>query len=63
MDNSGIMGFLLAWLLMFLLLFAFSRTREGHTIIYWTAWLLVLLLLVTHSGQINSILKGGNFGG
>jgi hypothetical protein len=60
--NTGIMGWLLAWLLMGLLLYTLSRTQPGHVIIYWTAWLLVLLLLVTHSQQISSILQGGNFG-
>lgn len=55
------MGWLTAWLLMFLLLYVFSRTRSGHTIIYYGAWLLVVFLVVTHNKQITSILKGGGF--
>lgn len=55
------MGWLTAWGLMFALLFVLAKTRGGHTIIYYTAWLLVLLLIVTHSKQITNILKGGGF--
>jgi hypothetical protein len=58
---SSVMGWLTAWVLMFLLLFVLAKTRSGHTIIYYTAWLLVVLLLVTHSTQITKILQGGGF--
>jgi hypothetical protein len=53
------MQWLLAWFLLFLMLYILSRTRSGHTIIYYTAWLLVVLLVVTHSDMIDSIFKGG----
>ena len=56
---SSVMGFLTSWLLMFLLLYVLAKTRSGHTIIYYTAWLLVVLLLVTHSTQVTNILKQG----
>lgn len=60
---SSVMGWLVAWFLMFMLLFVLAKTRAGHTVIYYTAWLLVLLLIVTHSGKISSILQGGSFSG
>jgi len=46
---------------MFMLLFAFSRSRAGHTIIYYWSWLLVVLLIVTHSDKLNSLMSGGKF--
>ena len=58
---GSVMGWLTAWFLMFMLLFVLSKTRGGHTIIYYTAWLLVTLLVVTQGKQIASILQGGNF--
>ncbi len=60
---SSVMGWLTAWFLMFMLLFVLAKTRGGHTIIYYTAWMLVLLLLVTHASQVTSILNKGNFNG
>ncbi len=53
------MQWLLAWFLLFLMLYILSRTRSGHTIIYYTAWLLVVLLVVTHYDMIDTIFKGG----
>jgi len=58
---SSVMGWLTAWALMFALLYVLSRTRSGHTIIYYGAWLLVVLLIVTHGNQIAKILQGGAF--
>jgi hypothetical protein len=58
---GSFIGWITAWILMFLLLYVLSRTRAGHTVIYYTAWLLVALLLVTHSDQVTKILSGGNF--
>lgn len=53
------MRWLLAWFLMFTLLYVFSRTRPGHTIIYYTAWLLVVLLVITHYAEIDDLFKKG----
>lgn len=58
--GSSVMGWLTAWFLMFALLFVLAKTRAGHTIIYYVAWLLVLLLVITHGKQVASILQGGN---
>lgn len=58
---GSIMNWLLAWIFMFLLLYVLSRTRAGHTIIYYVSWMLVLLLVVTHADQVKSLLTGGNF--
>jgi hypothetical protein len=53
------MRWLLAWFLMFLLLYVLSRTRPGHTIIYYTAWLLVVLLVITHYAEVDDLFKKG----
>lgn len=52
-------SWLLAWFLMFMLLYVLSRTRSGHTVIYYTAWLAVVLLIVTHYSSIEDIFKRG----
>jgi hypothetical protein len=53
------MQWLLAWFLLFLMLYILSRTRSGHTIIYYVAWLSVVLLVITHYDMIDSIFKKG----
>ena len=60
---NSVMGWLSAWFLMFLLLFVLAKTRAGHTVIYYGAWMLVLFLVVTHSKQLTTILEGGHFNG
>jgi len=55
------MGWILAWFLVFMLLYVLSRTRSGHSVIYYATWLAVVLLLVTHSDQIVGMLKKGGF--
>ena len=49
-------GWLVSWILMILLIFTVSRTKAGEVTIYYTAWLLVFLLIVTHAVEISSIL-------
>ncbi len=56
---SDFMGWLLAWILLFLLLYVLGQTRAGHTLIYYWAWLLVALLIVTNGQQISNILNQG----
>lgn len=58
-QKTTFIGWLIAWLLMFLLLYLLSKTRSGHSIIYYTSWLLVVLLIVTHYKEVNNILTGG----
>jgi hypothetical protein len=53
-------GWLFAWITFFLLLYMLSRTREGHALIYYGAWMLVALLIVTHGNEITSLLSGYN---
>ncbi len=60
---SDLMGWLTAWLLMFLLLYVLSRTRPGHTLIYYWAWLLVFLLIVTQGTHIAALISKGDITG
>ena len=55
------MSWLIAWLVMFLLVYSMSRTRVGNVVIYYVAWLLLFLLIVTHASQLISSLTGGGF--
>ena len=50
------MQWLMSWFVLFLLLYVLSRTRPGHTVIYWLAWLTVLFLVVTNADEITSLL-------
>lgn len=58
---GGVAAWIGAWIVMFLLLFGLAKSRAGHTIIYYWAWLLVVLLIITHSNQLQSVLSGGKF--
>lgn len=46
---------------MILFIFTISKTKIGEVIIYYVAWMLVLLIIVSHANQITTILKGGAF--
>lgn len=54
-------NWLLAWFVMFLLIYALSKTKWGNVIIYYTTWLLIFLLIVGNYRQLLSILISGGF--
>jgi len=58
---GGVAAWLAAWIVLFLLLFGLAKSRAGHTIIYYWAWLLVVLLIITHPNSLTSVLSGGEF--
>ena len=60
---NGAVSFLLAWLIMFLLLYAMAKNRWGHPIIYYGAWLVVVLLIVLNGKTIANMLSAGKIGG
>lgn len=49
-----------AWILIIAALYGLSRSKAGHAAIYYTLWLLVILMLVTHYQQITDTLKNAN---
>lgn len=60
---NGAVSFLLAWLIMFLLLYAMAKNKWGHPIIYYGAWLVVVLLIVLNGKTIANMLSAGKIGG
>jgi hypothetical protein len=60
---NGAVSFLLAWLIMFLLLYAMAKNKWGHPIIYYGAWLVVVLLIVLNGKTIANMLSAGKIAG
>lgn len=60
---NGAVSFLLAWLIMFLLLYAMAKNKWGHPIIYYGAWLVVVLLIVLNGKTIANMLSAGRIAG
>ena len=50
---------LASWLVMLIFLVALAQTEWGKRIVYYLAWLSVLLLVVSHFGEFSSLF--GNF--
>jgi len=51
--------FFVKWAVMILLLVVIARTRTGHQLLYYAMFLVVLILVVTHSSDIQSVLQPG----
>lgn len=49
---------LVSWLMMLLLLLTLAQTEWGKRIVYYVAWLSVVLLIVTHSSELTSLFGG-----
>ena len=56
----GVIAWVAAWLILIVGLYAISRTKAGKAIVYYTLWLAVVFLLVTHAGVIQGIFTQGN---
>ncbi len=50
---------LAAWILLLIILYGFSQTKAGHTIVYYVLWLAVVFLIVSHASEINTIFQQG----
>jgi hypothetical protein len=59
-NMPGVLVWFVAWGMVLGVLYGISRTRAGHTITYYVLWLSVVLVLVSHGGEISSILAQGN---
>lgn len=53
---GGAYRYMIAWLLIFVVLVLLNKTKMGHTVIYYTLVLAILLLLLTQYQAIASIL-------
>jgi len=49
------------WLATILVLFVISATAWGRPIVYYTLWLMVILLLVVSAPQINALFEATGF--
>lgn len=52
---TGVVSWFSTWILFILLLIILSKTTWGKTLVYYALWLLVLLLFVTHSEELNGL--------
>jgi hypothetical protein len=57
---QGALTWLTSWLVIILVLVALAQVEWGKRIVYYVAWLSVVLLIVTHSSEFSSLL--GTFG-
>lgn len=57
---ANVVTWFAAWILIIVALFGLSRSKAGHAAIYYTLWLLVILMIVTHFQQITSTLQSAN---
>lgn len=53
---------LAAWILLLIILYGFSQTKAGHTVVYYVLWLAVAFLLASHAQEIAAILAQGGIG-
>ena len=56
-DETSAYRWLIAWVVLGLILFAFSKLKVGYTILYYLAVLTLLLLLLTQYQAIASLLS------
>lgn len=58
--GSAIGYWLAAWTIIIVILIALSHTRPGRVIIYYTAWVGVIFILVTRSQDISNLFTQAN---
>ena len=56
----GVIAWAAAWLILIVALYAIAHTKAGKTIVYYTLWLAVVFLLVSHAGLVQGIFAQGN---
>ena len=57
---SNVITWLASWFIIFAIIIALLQTSWGKVIVYWSTWLLIVLLLVTHANEIGNIFTSGN---
>lgn len=48
--------FIVKWFVLIFLVILVARTELGNRIVYWALWLMLLLVLVTHSQDFANVL-------
>lgn len=57
---AGFALWIAGWLLIITVIFLLSRSRAGQTVVYYVAWLSIVLVLVTHADAITTIFQQAN---
>ncbi len=60
MNKYPFVTWLSAWIITIVGIYVMSRSEAGTTILYYTFWLAVVLVLVTHYEEVTNILKQGD---
>jgi hypothetical protein len=50
-------SFFLGWTVIFLILYAMTKSKVGKKLLYYILWLLLVLVLVTHSNEITTLIN------
>lgn len=57
MNNTSALSFFVAWGIILGTLFGFSRNDAGKRITYYTLWLMIVLVLVTHADNFIALVR------
>lgn len=57
---AGFALWIAGWTLIIVVIFLLSRSRAGQTVVYYIAWLSIVLVLVTHADAITTIFQQAN---
>lgn len=57
--NNTMLSWLVAWIIVMVVFLSIGQTGWGRTLAYYFLWLAVLLLVVTHADEINTLLTQG----
>lgn len=49
--------FFVKWAVLILLVIVIAKTEIGNRLVYYSLWLIVLLLVVTHASDISNVLN------
>ena len=54
---TGAFSWVLTWIIMISVLVALSATRWGRPIVYYSLWLMVVILVVSRGSEVSSLIN------
>lgn len=57
---AGFATWIAGWFIIILALYILAKTQWGKPIVYYSLWLMVVFLLITHYSSISGILQAAN---
>ncbi len=54
---TGAFVWIVTWVIMIAVLVALASTRWGKTLVYYTLWLMVVILVVSHGKELASLIN------